>query len=434
MSLERWLEREYRYAARAMLASVSPVGSVKTRPGFGQTIRAAKGAIVASPVLADWNPEPDYFFHWYRDSAVVVDALRLLHEDGTLGAEALAHLADFVGFSLALKDLDGRRLLADPFWRDGVAPDFVQYLRDDAELAPLHGDAVAADARVNPDGTLDLSRWARPQHDGPPARALALLRFTRVLDERLAGDVAALLRADLAYTRRHWREPCFDIWEEEQGRHYYTLRLSAAALQEGAAWLDAAGEGEEAQRCRAEGAEILGVLDGFWLDDAQHFRSRILDVSARTPKDLDIAVILAAIHAGGAGAHSVHDPRMQATLGRLAAAFDAAYPINRNRAGGRQPAMGRYLGDRYFSGGPWYVATLAAAEFCFRAAVGASDARAWRARGDGWLETVRAHTPDSGELSEQFDPRTGAQTSARHLAWSYAAFISCVAARRRQES
>jgi len=33
-------------------------------------------------------------------------------------------------------------------------------------------------------------------------------------------------------------------------------------------------------------------------------------------------------------------------------------------------------------------------------------------------------------LSEQFDQKTGAQTSAKHLAWSYAAFISCLAARR----
>jgi glucoamylase len=33
-------------------------------------------------------------------------------------------------------------------------------------------------------------------------------------------------------------------------------------------------------------------------------------------------------------------------------------------------------------------------------------------------------------MSEQFDQRTGEQTSAKHLAWSYAAFISCAAARR----
>jgi glucoamylase len=32
-------------------------------------------------------------------------------------------------------------------------------------------------------------------------------------------------------------------------------------------------------------------------------------------------------------------------------------------------------------------------------------------------------------LSEQFDCTTGAQTSAKHLTWSYAAFITAVASR-----
>jgi glucoamylase len=54
----------------------------------------------------------------------------------------------------------------------------------------------------------------------------------------------------------------------------------------------------------------------------------------------------------------------------------------------------------------------------------------WAAHGDAFLETVRAFTPPSGDLSEQFDQRTGEQTSAKHLAWSYAALISAVAARR----
>jgi glucoamylase len=141
-------------------------------------------------------------------------------------------------------------------------------------------------------------------------------------------------------------------------------------------------------------------------------------------------VILAAIHAaGGAGAHSVHDPRMHATLARLEALFDMAYPINQHRGAQRGPAMGRYAGDVYYSGGAYYFATLGAAEFCFRAAAN-GDSRTWFERGDAYLATVRAFTPPGGELSEQFDQRNGAQTSARHLAWSYAAFISCIRARR----
>jgi glucoamylase len=100
--------------------------------------------------------------------------------------------------------------------------------------------------------------------------------------------------------------------------------------------------------------------------------------------------------------------------------------------------MGRYKGDVYYSGGAYYFSTLAAAELCFRAAVRHSvdphEAhlvdRQLLERGDAFLETVRAYTPPTGEMSEQFDQKTGAQTSAKHLAWSYAAFISCVVARR----
>jgi glucoamylase len=433
---EAWLEQQLRHSAQAMLASVSPVQIVKQRLGFGQTVRPVPGAIVASPVPASWDPDPDYFFHWFRDSAVVVDALRLLYRDGRLGDEAVRHLRDFTRFSLALNRLDGRIDASAPDRRARIAPDFLQYLRDDADLARAHGDAVAAETRVNPDGTLDISRWARPQHDGPPLRALALLRWAAdvPLDAALRAELGALIRFDLGFTLRYWREPSFDIWEEERGHHYYTLRVSAAALAEGAAWLSGqGGEGDEAlaQQCEHESQAVLGLLDGCW-DEAQgHYRSRGLAGDPPSPKALDLAVILSAIHALGSGTvHGVADPRMQATLARLEALFDAAYPINHGRPADRGPAMGRYDGDVYFSGGAYYFSTLGAAEFCFRAAALGTDAQAWFARGDAYLATVRAYTPASGDLSEQFDQKTGAQTSARHLAWSCAAFISCVHARR----
>jgi len=444
--LEQWIEREYGQAVAAMLPSISPVGIVKERPGFGYRVVPRKGSIVASPVLASYDPDPDYFFHWFRDSAVVIDAVRLLRADGSLGeAAALDYFRDFVHFSLSLLDLDGRALVAAPQWRAAVTPDFKKFVRTDAELAAVRGGLVSAEARVNADGTLDISNWARPQHDGPPLRLLAVLRWARDvgLDPELAAAVAALVRADLEFTRHGWPTPSVDIWEEEKGHHYYTLRIEAAALEEGAAWLEAtASDTGEAELCRAGARAILEKLDGYWLPEARHYRSRVLESGARSVKELDIAVIFAAIHgveAGreGGGAHTVHDPRMQASLARLEELFDAEYPINHARPPGRGPAMGRYKGDVYYSGGAYFFSTLAAAEFCFRAAVPPSTGAAagcvdpeLMARGDAFLETVRAFTPPNGELSEQFDQKTGAQTSAKHLAWSYAAFISCIAARR----
>jgi len=48
----------------------------------------------------------------------------------------------------------------------------------------------------------------------------------------------------------------------------------------------------------------------------------------------------------------------------------------------RGTAMGRYAGDVYYSGGAYYFSTLAAAEFCFRAALKSPAVESLVARGD----------------------------------------------------
>jgi glucoamylase len=296
---------------------------------------------------------------------------------------------------------------------------------------------------VNPDGTLDVLRWNRPQHDGPALRALTVLRWLRTLAAGAPGaasadvlaDAERLLRIDLAFTAARWRQPSFDIWEDELGHDYFTLRVAAAALRLGADWLGEEGEAESATALRNDASAILDWLDRFWLPDTGCYRSRIMPPGASSTRMLDTSVILSVLHSrDGSDVHSARDPRMHSTLDRLGELFDRLYPINHGRSRERAPAMGRFEGDSYYSGGAWYVATLGAAELCFLAAdvptLGGEERARWLARGDEFLATVRVFTPASGDLSEQFDQRTGVQTSAKHLAWSYASFISCMAARR----
>lgn len=415
-----------------MLESVSATGITMTRSGFGQTIVPKRGSIVASPVLAAWDPDPDYFFHWFRDSAIVIDAMRVLHEDGTLGAEALTHFGDFVRFSLALKALNGKSLADDPSWRAKVRPDFQQYLRSDAELAQVIPENVVAETRVSPDGTLDISRWSRPQHDGPALRIVAVLRWlesTRSLDHQTVGKATCLLHDDIEFILRHGDEPDFDMWEEERGQNYYSLRLGATALECACAWLGGR-DGPASQACRAAALAMHQRLDSFWMENEGFYRSRL---SGAANKYLDISVVFAVIHAGGDGPlHSIRDMRILSTVQKLEALFDRDYAINHDRPRTRAPALGRYSGDVYFSGGAYYFATLAVGEFYYRLAAECMGelARTYKERGDAFLATVRHYTPESGELSEQFDQKTGAQVSARKLAWSYAAFITAVKARR----
>jgi glucoamylase len=460
IGLDEWIAAETQFAADAMLGAISATHLAIERPGFGQRVIPRPGSVLASPVPAHYDPEPDYFFHWFRDSAIVMDALRVALAAGYAGSSAGVRFGEFVQFSLALHSLDGRELLRRGDFRARVQPAFLQYLRPDAEIATLSGEAVLADVRVNADGTLDFTRWSRPQADGPALRSLALLRWSQQFPPADAGLMRALrqlVSGDLAFTLSYAQKPCFDIWEEQSGYHYYTQLVQAQALTRGAAWLGESGEHARAQACRLAADAIILRLDALWDEAAGFYRSRADTVAGE--KALDVAVVIALLHAGRAsGNHSVLDPRAQATLTALEELFEREYPINRNRPPGQAAAMGRYANDHYYSGGAYFFATLAAAEFHFRLAQAlcggaklavteensrfrerlgiakqpaescVAAARALQ-RGDAFMRTVQAFTPAGGELSEQFDRTTGAETSARHLAWSYAALITAAASR-----
>jgi glucoamylase len=434
--LEEWIERQYRLSVAGLLRSIS-CSTVKERPGFGQRIVPRRGSVVACPVPASWDPDPDYFFHWYRDSAAVMDALRVAYLGGEASDVAIGHFADYVAFSAGLLDLDGLRLAEDPSWRARARSEFIQFVRPADELRAISGDAALAETRVNPDGTIDISRWPRPQNDGPAATALTMARWLAsgaALPAQVRMQASRLIHAMLDFTLRHWHAVSFDIWEEEEAHHYYTLRIQAAALEAGAT-LEAQDDGRQAYEDAA--AQILHRLDAFWLLDEEFIRSRVSASGERSAKDLDIAVILAANHAGeGTAPHLPGDSRLLATLRRLESYFSRTLAINRDRRQGLAPALGRYPGDSYFGGGAWYVATLAGAEHEFRRvpslrAQGMHDEAADAiARGDAYFITVRSFVPASGMMSEQIDRETGAPLSAKDLAWSYAAFITATAARR----
>src|SRR3546814_6052014 len=101
------------------------------------------GSVLASPVFADWDPEPDYFFHWVRDSAIVMRSVAELMQDSASAAERRRwrwHFEDFVRFSLALCSLDGAGFASASRHRAATRRDFRRFLRSDSELRGLAGD------------------------------------------------------------------------------------------------------------------------------------------------------------------------------------------------------------------------------------------------------------------------------------------------------
>jgi len=455
-ALEDWTRRQLEASLTLMLRSISATGLTRERPEFFQKITPRPGSVVASPET-DPAAKPDYFFHWLRDSAVVVDALALAIERGWADRAHLRHLRDFVQFSLEIGRLDGPALLARRGAGTTSQPELARYLRSETELAEIVGDHALAEARVNPDGSLDLLKWARPQYDGPALRALALLRRLPLYAQDAPEAAQALLERDLGYVAAHVDEPCYDLWEYRFGHHYHMRLVGMAALMRGAEWAREAGLGQTVAACEAAAVRARAGLEHHWSAENGYYLSAIR--AAQTPGDLDLdsAVILAVVEAGlPEGRHSVLDPRVQSTLERLERLFGELFPLNADLAPQDAPLLGRFRGDGYYGGGVFLFATLAAAEVYYRlcahvacgGALVAEEANrrfleslgpAWgdelalrlRRRGDSILRAIARHTPESGEMSEQLDKATGAPASARNLAWSYAAFVSAFAAREK---
>lgn len=433
-TLASWIDRQAQRSAAAMKRAISATKLVRRREMFGQTVVPAAGSVLASPVMADWDPEPDYFFHWVRDSAIVMRCVAELMGDAA-NAEGRARwqrlFEDFVGFSLRLTQLDGAAFVSTSRHRAATPKDYRKFLRPDAELRRLPGDKLLGEPRFNADGSIDFLRWSRPQYDGPALRALACLRYLAASGS--AGEeIARLLRIDLDFTLRHAGKRCIGPWEEagENAHHYYVAVVQLGALVHGRAWIE-----DEAKRARVE-KRLRAGLDRHW-SERHGVYAAIRDTPADSADDLvDAAQLLAVLDADlPEGPHSVTDPRVEATQAALERLFAREFPINHSLPPGRAPALGRSRGDRYFGGGAWYPTTLAAASLCYRLAqCPGQDRAALLRRGDEFMATVCALTPEDGALSEQVDRATGAQTSARHLTWSYAAFIEAARLRARASS
>lgn len=429
--LAAWLDGQRARAAAWLARAVSATGLVHERPAFGQSVRPAPGSVLASPVSAHWDPEPDYFFHWIRDSAHVTEAMLVTAEVEEGEADAWRRrLEEVTAFGLAI----ARAAPVSRVPRELVRPDHRRFLRSARSLQRTGPRALLGEVRFEADGRRDIQRWARPQTDAPALRGLVARRLRATCARRgwaVPAALERLLALDTDFVARAWRGPSFDLWEEVKGVHYHT-RLVQAAL------LDAVGH--------PDAADALASLDRLWSEA----RCCLLARRGRAAR-ADSAVLLAVLHAGRAeGPHSILDDRVQATLTTLEDRFAQLYPINHARPRDHAPLLGRYEDDAYFGGNPWHVTTLAAAELHYRLASRLADAAvleatprnaAFRerleraggavARGDMFVRALRPFIAADGAMAEQIDRVTGQPVSARHLSWSYAALITAAAARER---
>lgn len=321
--------------------------------------------------------------------------------------------------------------------------------------------------KFNVDLTQFTGPWGRPQRDGPPLRATALILYANWLianggRDAVIANVWPVIAKDLSYTVRYWNQTGYDLWEEVNGSSFFTLSASHRALVEGAAL--AAKLGKSCQGCAESAPQVLCFAQTFWVGG--YIDSNINVNEGRTGKDANS--LISSIHTFDPKAgctDSTFQPCSSRALANHKAVVDSfrsIYQINKGIAQGRAVAVGRYAEDVYYNGNPWYLTTLAAAEQLYSALyqweqVGSitvntvslpffrdilpsvssgtyakssqtykSIVAAVRTYADGFITVVQQYTPSDGSLDEQYDRNTGAPTSARDLTWSYAAFLTAI--------
>ncbi|MDA8793778.1 glycoside hydrolase family 15 protein, partial [Bacteriovoracaceae bacterium] len=388
------------------------------------------GFIIASPSL-----EPNYYFHWVRDAALVMKSLFKYLSD----KEKIVFFDDYAKLVL-------------------------QHQNTKTNISSL------GEVKYKKDGTAYTGPWGRPQNDGPALRSLTLIEYflyikSNNLKYSLPDDhfyslnpkSHAVIKKDLDYIVKVWKEKDYDLWEEVKGDHFFTKMVQAEALLQGMKVANLYGDSISAIKYESTYEEINEFLNKFFNVSQKYFFSTINWSGGHNTKTtyIDTATILAF--------NQIKHPyniNSNNNFKKVVDTFRNLYKINKNR---NEYALGRYPEDFYFGGNPWFLLTAAAGEYIYKMVdrvnrqykISSSQfpkdfipgfkipqtkqfspeqknqlLQALFSYGDEFLKTIQKHVDlNSGRMDEQFHRDNGYMLSAKHLTWSYSAFLSMKKAR-----
>mmetsp|Transcript_31922 Transcript_31922/g.69889 ORF Transcript_31922/g.69889 Transcript_31922/m.69889 type:complete len:502 (+) Transcript_31922:46-1551(+) len=391
----------------------------------------SSGAVIASP-----DKSVGYYYDWARDGALSMGALL---KTSPAGEDVDTHFGNYINWVAA------RQAEADP-----------------------HGVDIRVEVKFEvPSGAVYDGGWCRPQTDAPGLRARVLSEYAlqklkggdkSFVQEKLwTGDDGkyngGLIKYDLAWVVANWQQNSCDLWEEVQSEDFfwgrYTMR---AGLMVGAQLAEAMGDTASAATYRSTASDIEGTL-------GRHFNGAYVFESDNRPVD---SAVVGAFSDGDFDGNQLYAPlskEVLLTISNLNSVFCNAFPINQQDTAAGTPGVmyGRYPGDTFFGGNPWFLLSAYLGELVYRQAAaapgatldadtyaalkeafgfedglsGAALAKALLGAGDGVLLRIRKHTEGSDfHMNEQLGKSDGQMTSAQDLTWGYANLLKALQARQ----
>ena len=347
------------------------------------------GVVIASPSTSN----PDYYYQWTRDSAIIINILidhlsqTPLHLINKNSTSSLVYIIESYIFN-------------------------TQVLQ---QLPNLSGNVDNLENLGEPKFHVNLTAfnesWGRPQRDGPGLRSIAIMNYLSLLNNtqhqpsfsnltmndtlKIYHDI---IKPDLKYSIEFWQFEGFDLWEEIKGIHFFTSLVQLKSLTMGLKFAQFYNDSFEFRLDIMNLIELLtkyielesGFINNEDSDGDEDNEQQLLSKSyiisspklfyTKSRSGLDIASILAVLYThnnnNGDGdgnddfPFDVDNGLVLTTLRYLIQDMTLRYPIN-FQDNFQGVALGRYPEDIYdgygkSEGNPWFISTATASELIYR--------------------------------------------------------------------
>lgn len=146
---------------------------------------------------------------------------------------------------------------------------------------------------------------------------------------------------DLLFVASNWSSPSFDLWEEEEGDHFYTRMVQRRALLMGAAFAKKLGDTVTSDTLSQAATALTATLGQFWDPNRQLLLYEYGPILHGKASYKDIAVVLGVIHGyAGDGVYGYTNDQVLSTSLQIATSFLPIYAI----ANTTKDASGKVLG------------------------------------------------------------------------------------------
>lgn len=331
-----------------------------------------------------------YSYVWMRDSAYV--ALALLEAGNTDVAKRF--------FEFCAKTVTVEGYFMHKYQPDGaLGSSWHPWMVNGRVQLPIQEDETAIVLYV-------LEAYMERTHD-----TAFLESVYEALVERPADFLVSFRAADT-----HLPEPSYDLWERKRGTSTYTSASVFGGLKAAAKLAKMVQKDEKAAVYDTAAREVHhAILTHLFNPKSGHFYNMLHGNGGAEPIDatIDISSAYGVFEFGVLPANEM----------RLLRAFEAS--VQRLSEGVTVFGVARFEDDDYYrvpgdsTGNPWFLTTLWYAEYLTAVATTREDLR----RVYHLLDWAVRYALPSGVLSEQLDPKSGAQICAGPLAWTHAGYV-----------